>query len=223
MKKTKHNMKSKSGSLRDSAGTAGAEYAEKLETLLRDVESQAHEIMRTEGRFTLRTVMILDNERYEYSPGPLLEMPEMDDFGIFSRLICAAHGIQAAVLATQIWVLRITPGESNDPNLRPQQPPQRKEHICLFGEAPGGLCQKWLLPVLRDERGRFSGLGPKDVIRGAALDQFPHLLPQGPIPEDVRSAATGMLKDRRTHSHQTQSQDSLRMVARGCYRKPRQT
>ena len=131
---------------------------------------------------------------------PMDEGRPFNNFGVYSRFICAAHGIQAAVLASQMWVLISKPGESNDPNGRRSQAPRRKEHICLFGEDSGGLCQKWMLPVLRDQQGRFSGLGTKEVLRGTDLEGFPHLLPQGAIEEEVRALATDLLKNRETNS-----------------------
>jgi hypothetical protein len=186
-----HNLSGPNRSQR----SAAAEAARKLEKLLLEGKRQAHEILQRESRLTPLTLALLNDTQLVYSPGPLQDRKAIETFVASSQLILAAHGIEAAVAAVPHWEPEPTPGPSMDSNVALSAPTNHKDYVWLFGEAPGGLCLRWSMPVLRDDQGRFHGLGPKTAINGQALASFPHMLPQRPLPEQVRTLIPDILKE----------------------------
>lgn len=139
------------------------------------------------------TIILQNDDCFVFAPDEAPSAPEKNSFVAYSQLFCAAHGVQAAVVAMQGWALKSSPGTSFAPTVNPSQSPQLREYIWLCGEAPGGLCEQRFLSVVRDQQGRFSKLGAQVVIRGFALNRFIHVLPQTSIPEDIRTLATDLL------------------------------
>ena len=177
--------------------TANLNAREQLDKLFLDVESRARGVMRREGPFSPTLFTVSPDGLSTYSPGPLNEVSEKNEFAGIARLICAAQGAIAAVLAIEAWVLEAKPGERLDLFMRPSESAHRREYICLIGEALHSVHQQKFLPILRDRRGRFSCLGtakvlPPDPVEG----RFGNLLPQTPLTDEVRAFATSMLESR---------------------------
>jgi hypothetical protein len=109
--------------------------------------------------------------------------------------ICGAHGAVVAVLATEAWVRFAKPGERLDLQPRPAQSPDRKEYVSLLGEALGGTYQNRLLPILRDNRGRFSCLGKSKVLPPEpVVGRYASLLPRTPLPQEGRAIVNLLLE-----------------------------
>jgi hypothetical protein len=81
--------------------------------------------------------------------------------------------------------------------MRPSESPRRKECILLSGEAVGGLYRQRLATILRDGRGRFSGLGPAMVPPPEPPEgPLARPLPEVPPTPEVRAFASALLKAR---------------------------
>ena len=169
---------------------------EQLDGLLSYVEARAQDVLRKHGR--LRPAL------YAISPeglclyiAPSLEDAEIDAHAENVRLICGALGAEVAVLATEAWGLFAKSGELADLNTRPAQSPDRKEFVSLIGEALGSTYQNRLLPILRDNRGRFSCLGKsKGMPPKPDGGRYASLLPHSPLPQEAR-AIVNLLLERR--------------------------
>jgi len=169
---------------------------EQLDGLMSCVESRAQDVLRKHGR--------LHPALYAVSPeglclylAPSLEEAEKDAYAENARLICAAHGAVVAVLATEAWVLFAKSGELAGLKTRPSQSPDRKEYVSLIGEALGGTYQNKLLPILRDNRCRFSCLGKSKVLPPEpVVGRYASLLPHTPPPQESRAIVTSLLERR---------------------------
>jgi hypothetical protein len=169
---------------------------EQLEGLLSYVEARAQDVLRKHGH--------LHPALYAISPeglclyiAPSLEDAEKDAHAENVRLICAAHGAVVAVLATEAWVLFAKSVELAGLKTRPAQSPDRKEYVSLIGEALGGTYQNRLLPILRDNRGRFSCLGKSKVLPPKpVVGRYASLLPHSPLPQEARAIVTLLLERR---------------------------
>ena len=159
------------------------------------MEARAQDVLRKHGR--------LHPALYAISPeglclyiAPSLEESKKDAHAENARLICAAHGAVVAVLATEAWVLFAKSGELADLKTRPSQSPRRKEFVSLIGEALGTY-QNRLLPILRDNRGRFSCLGKSQVLPPKpVVGRYSSLLPHTPLPQESRAILTLLLEHR---------------------------
>jgi hypothetical protein len=169
---------------------------EQLGGLLAYMESRAQDVLRKHGH--------LHPALYAISPeglclyiAPSLKDAEKDAHAENVRLICGAHGAEVAVLATEAWVLFAKSGELADFKTRPAQSPDRKEFVSLIGEALGSTYQNRLLPILRDNRGRFSCLGKSQVLPPKpVVGRYASLLPHSPLPQEAR-AIVNLLLERR--------------------------
>jgi hypothetical protein len=169
---------------------------EQLDRLLSYVEARAQDVLRKHGR--------LHPALYTISPeglglyiAPSLEEWEKDAHADNARLICGAQGAEVAVLATEAWVRFAKIGERLDLQPRPSQSPDRTEYVSLIGEALGGTYQNRLLPILRDNRGRFSCLGKSKVLLPKpVVGRYASLLPHTPLPQEARALAALLLERR---------------------------
>ena len=128
---------------------------------------------------------------------PVNQELEKPEFATDARLICTAQAATAVVLAVEACVLEARPGEPRPPGMRSSESPRRKECIVLSGEAVGGFYRQRLAPILRDGRGRFSGLGPAFVPPPDPPDgPLARLLPGAPPTPEVRAFAASLLKAR---------------------------
>jgi hypothetical protein len=169
---------------------------EQLDGLLSYVEARAQDVLRKHGRLH-PTLYAISPEGLCLYIAPSLEESEKDAHAENARLICAAHGAVVAVLATEAWVLFAKSGEQADLKTRPSQSPDRKEYVSLIGEALGGTYHNRLLPMLRDNRGRFSCLGKSNVLPPEpVVGRYVSLLPHGPLPQEAR-AIVNLLLERR--------------------------
>jgi hypothetical protein len=128
---------------------------------------------------------------------PVSEELEKKEFSTDARLVCTAQAATAVVVAVEAWVLEARRGERLPPGMRPSESPRRKECIVLSGEAVGGLYRQRLAPILRDGRGRFSGLGPATAPPpGPPEGPLARLLPEAPPTPEVRAFASSLLQAR---------------------------
>ncbi|HEY5480209.1 MAG TPA: hypothetical protein VIL39_01885 [Verrucomicrobiae bacterium] len=177
--------------------TSNLNAREQLDKLFLDVASRAHGVMHRDGRLSPTLFAVSPGGLSVYAPGPVNEAPEKNDFAAVARLICAAQAVTAVVLAVEAWVLEAKPGQRLDLFTRPSQSPDRKEYLCLCGEAFGSIYQQKLLPILRDHRDRFSCLGTSKILPPEpTAGRFANLLPQTHLNDDVRAFAALMLKSR---------------------------
>ena len=101
------------------------------------------------------------------------------------------------MLATEAWVLFAKSAELADLKTRPSQSPRRREYVSLIGEALGGTYHNRLLPILRDNRGRFSCLGTSNVLPPKpVVGRYSSLLPHTPLPQESRAIVTLLLERR---------------------------
>jgi hypothetical protein len=178
----------------EAASAENTASRQKLDKLLLHVERHVLAIMRKEGRLSPTFFVASPIGLSIYSPGHLNDILQKNEFAAVARLICAARGAVACVLALETWALEAKPGERLDPTARPSRSPLRKEYICLSGEALGGLCEQKLLPILRDRRSRFSCLGTAKVfIDDPAQGRFANLLPLTPLTDQAQSVAVSIL------------------------------
>lgn len=169
---------------------------EQLDGLLSYVEARAQDVLRKHGHLHPALYAISPESLCLYI-APSLEESEKDAHADNARLICGAHGAEVAVLATEAWVLFAKSGELADLKTRPAQSPDRKEYVSLIGEALGGTYQNRLLPILRDNRGRFSCLGKSKVLPPEpVVGRYASLLPHSPLPQEAR-AIVNLLLERR--------------------------
>ena len=96
-----------------------------------------------------------------FVPENLADVRAKNDFANTSRLICAAYGVTAAVMALEAWVTMGKPGEPLDTDTPPSEALNRQEFVVLMGEAAGHQQQK-LLPIIRTGVGGFFGFGEFD-------------------------------------------------------------
>ena len=168
---------------------------EQLDGLLSYVEARAQDVLRKHGH--------LHPALYAISPeglclyiAPSLKESEKDAHAENARLICVAHGAEVAVLATEAWVRFAKLGEPLDLQPRPSQSSDRKEFVSLIGEALGTY-QNRLLPILRDNRGRFSCLGKSKVLPPEpVVGRYASLLPHSPLPQESRAIVILLLERR---------------------------
>jgi hypothetical protein len=168
---------------------------EELDKLQLRVEHHVRDVMRKDGWLRPTLFAVSPKGLSIFAPGPLNEVSEKNEFAAVARLICAAQGAIAVVLAIEAWVLEAKPGERLDPHALPSASPHRREFIHLSGEALGRTYQQKFLPMLRDHRGRFACLGMAKVLPPEAAEgRFANLLPQIPVTEEVRAFAAAVLK-----------------------------
>lgn len=166
-----------------------------LTTFLQWIEPQVEQVLRQAGDMNPTLHVISAQGLHLFSPGPLNEEAEKNEFAGLARLICAAHDARMVVLAMQTWVVQARSDEPLDLHTKPSESPHRKEYLYLMGEARGGIHAHVLLPILRDRRGRFSCLGSNRVeLHEPAEGRFAHLLPQSTVTEEVRAFAAAMLE-----------------------------
>ena len=168
---------------------------EELDKLLLRVEHHVRDVMHKDGRLRPTLFAVSPEGLSIFAPGPLNEVSEKNEFAAVARLICAAQGAIAVVLAIEAWVLEAKPGERLDPYALPSASPHRREFISLSGEALGRTYQQKFLTILRDHRGRIACLGMAKVLPPEPAEgRFSNLLPQIPVTEEVRVFAAAVLK-----------------------------
>ena len=168
---------------------------EQLDGLLSYVEARAQDVLRKYGHLHPALYAISPESLCLYI-APSLEESEKDAHADNARLICGALGAEVAVLATEALVLFAKSGELADLKTRPAQSPYRKEFVSLIGEALGTY-QNRLLPILRDNRGRFSCLGKSKVLPPEpVVGRYASLLPHSPLPQESRAIVILLLERR---------------------------
>ena len=108
------------------------------------------------------------------------------------RLIIRRWGLRRRFSMTTAWT---PPGPSRVSKVA--NTADRKEFVSLIGEALGSTYQNRLLPILRDNRGRFSCLGKSQVLPPKPfVGRYASLLPHSPLPQEAR-AIVNLLLERR--------------------------
>jgi hypothetical protein len=166
-----------------------------LDRLMSDAVSYAKREMQYNGG--LETTLIISSP-----DGPLLitagsmegEVAK-NEFAAVVRLFCTAHGATLAVLVTESWVVAAKEGQPLDLSVPPSQSPDRQECVVACGEARDGNAKQIILPIRREETGKFSGFGdalplPPDPPQG----RFARLLPLRAPRKGERQLARSLLK-----------------------------
>ena len=176
--------------------SAAAQRRGQLSNLLSYVEERAQDVLRRHGQL-FPAFYALSPEGLSLYIAPSLEDREKDAHAANVRLVCAAQGAVVAALAIEAWVRFPRPGERWDLQPRPSLAPDRKEFVCLIGEALGGTCENKLLPILRDRRNRFSCLAiSKVVVPQLIMGRYAPLLSHAPLTPENRVMAASLLQSR---------------------------
>ncbi len=169
-----------------------------LDSLLDLAQEHAEDAMREDGALTPALFVASPEGLFLLGSGPWEDPQQKHDFVANARLLCVAHAATAVVvLAYETWWDEAGPGERLLPDVPPSESPRRKEFIVLSGEAVGGFHKRRLRLILRDQSGRFSGLGtaivpPPNPPEGPLA----RLLPEAPPTPQVRAFASSLLKAR---------------------------
>ena len=168
-----------------------------LDSLLDLAQGHAEDAMREDGALLPSIFAASPDGLFLLGSKPVNEEVEKKEFATDARLICTAQAATAVVLAVEAWVLEARPDGRLPPGLRPSESLRRKECIVLSGEAVGGFYRQRVAPILRDGRGRFSGLGPA-IVPPPEPPEGPlaRLLPEAPPTPEVRAFAAALLKAR---------------------------
>jgi len=168
-----------------------------LDSLLDLAQGHAEDAMREDGALLPSIFAASADGLFLLGSKPVNEELEKKEFATDARLICTAQAATAVVLAVEAWVLEAKPGERLPPGMGSSESPRREECIVLSGEAVGGFYRQRLAPILRDGRGRFSGLGPA-IVPPPEPPEGPlaKLVPEAPPTPEVRAFAAALLKAR---------------------------
>jgi hypothetical protein len=195
-------------------------YRETLERLLVQAEHHLQDVARRDGQLQPMLFTISAGGLSIYSSGPLSGESQKSQFRAVTRLICAAQGAFAAVMAVEARFIESKSEERVGSIVVPACSPDREEHLYLVGEAVGGVHERRFLPILRDHCGRITRLGPAtELPPGPAEGRLPNLLPQCPITDEVRTFAAAMLQanyqaQAESRHPDTQSDTGLRLDPR---------
>jgi hypothetical protein len=134
-------------------------------------------------------------------PFTLLEtFDQRDAFADIIRLECVARRARMGVFIAEAWltVTVLEPGQSPQA-VRPSEDPSHRECVILRGEAAGVAGIVRILPILRDPRGEFSGLGKPEVYSGEDTGgRYSDLLPRRRPSDYERVAALNALAAKRS-------------------------
>ena len=125
---------------------------------------------------------------------------EKDAFADIIRLECIARHARMGVFIAEAWftVTVLEPGQSPQA-VRPSEDPSHRECVILHGEAAGVAGIARLLPILRDPRGGFSGLGKPEVYPEEDTGgRYSELLPRRRPSDYERVAALNALAAKRS-------------------------
>lgn len=81
-----------------------------------------------------------------------------ENFANVAHLMCVAHAADASVFVSEGWVVVRQPNKQLDLSQPPSKAPDRQEILMMMGESRQGGIQK-LMPILRDQQGKFLGFG----------------------------------------------------------------
>ena len=99
-----------------------------------------------------------------------------------------------AVMVSEGWMVVAKLGEAVDLNKPPSQSPYRREVIVLMGEEREGQQSKFL-PIIRNDRGEFRGLGESEMPQvDAVKGRFTQFLPPHAPSAQERAMAENMLR-----------------------------
>ena len=195
-------------------------YRETLDRLLVQAEHHLRDVTRRDGQVQPLLFTFSAGGLSIYSAGPPSSESQKSQFRAVTRLICAAQGAFAAVMAVEARFIESKSEERVGSIVVPACSPDREEHLYLVGEAIGGVHERRFLPILRDHCGRITRLGPAtELPPEPAEDRFANLLPQCPITDEIRTFAAAMLQakgqaEAESRHPDTQSETGLRLDPR---------
>ena len=164
-----------------------------LDDLMAQAEGYANFLMRKNGRVPPTVLAATPKGVLCYVPHDLADVRAKDNFANASRLICAAYGATAVVMALEAWVTMAKPGEALD-DTPPSEAFDRREVVVLMGEAVGQKKQK-MLPIIRTDAGGFFGFGEFDSTSYTGFQgRFVGLLPPKVPNAEQRALAKAMLE-----------------------------
>ena len=162
--------------------TINDEDREAVKKLMEDAEIMAHASMRQSGTISPTLFIHGAEGKAVFSPDEFGDEVSKELFVQKARLVCVAHGANAAVFLTEAWVRRAKNlGDALDTSIRPSESPDREEMVVIMGETRQGHFQK-MLPIERTADGRFMGFGASpelafDNIQGRFAQFVPPIVP----------------------------------------------
>jgi len=122
---------------------------------------------------------------------------DWDDFDKVIRLECIARRATMGVFVAEFWIAPLKPGDTARAGYATSSP-DRRECVMLRGELEGGCQAQWLIPIQRDGKGKFAGLGGVEVASDQLIiGRFTQLLPRQRPSEYERMQARVALAARR--------------------------
>lgn len=166
-----------------------------LDQLMSDAIIYAKREMQTHGALEA-TLFVSGPEGPQFiAARSMKDEDAKNEFAAVARLYCAAHGATVAVMVTESWVVAAKEGKPLNISVPPSQSPDRQECLVACGESEDGSATQAILPIRRDETGKFSGFGealPLPPCRPQG--RFARLLPIRPSKKGERKLALSLLK-----------------------------
>jgi hypothetical protein len=166
---------------------------ESLDALMRRARDYAHFAMHKMGQVRPTLFASTPEGLLMFTPESMTDASAKENFANTARLICAAYGAMAAVLALEAWATFAKPGEPLDETEAPSEAFDRRELVVLMGESSHERQQQFL-PIIRTDAGTFFGF---DEMTSPEFDQmkgrFSQILPPRPPSPEHRKMAKAVL------------------------------
>jgi hypothetical protein len=163
--------------------------SEALEELMNEAQLIATTMMREIGEMSAALFVHGSDGKTIFRPKNMDNEAAKDRFAADSRMICAASAADAVVYCSEAWMLTPQKDKPLDLSIAPSQSPDRQEVLLFMGETRGEYIHK-SLPIVRDEGGKFAGLGEATEIHPDSVKgRFAHLLTELPPTEEDRQMA----------------------------------
>lgn len=167
---------------------------EALEGLMKEAERYASLQMRGEGHCPPRLYMDGIEGRAVFRPPDLSSEQAKDNFATLAKLVCIAHGADAAVFVSEAWMIKAKQDQALDLNQAPSESPDRQEVVIIMGETREGHMQKFL-PILRHENGKFKSFGESPALAENKIQgRFAQFVPLEVPDEETRQKAKSVLQ-----------------------------
>jgi hypothetical protein len=177
--------------------TTNDESQDAVKKLMDDAEMMAHYSIRQRGSITPTLLIHGVDGNVSLTPTSMGNDDGKDRFVQQARLVCLAHGADAAVFMSEAWMrMPKKLGEAFDASIPPSQAADKVETVIIMGETRTGHCQK-ILPILRTEQGKFMGFGEMPEIIKAAdsvKGRFAQFIPPKVPDEETREMAKQAIK-----------------------------
>jgi hypothetical protein len=155
-----------------------------MDDLLVHCEFFADFHLRQNGRFPATYFLLGNKGTVIFQPDTMKDEDAKDRLALAVKLLCVAHAATAVVTVMEAWGKFAVPGEKLDLKEAPSEAFDRREIVMLVGESRERTIQK-CLPIVRDGRGGYFGLGddlvpPNASLTGRFAPQFLPPLPPSP-------------------------------------------